>query len=93
MVDQAGYIALCYALGAFVAVAFATYAFLFGLWWSRKQCGNEDTEAFITARGTQSVWRIGWSFYAGAVGAWVIVAPSQVGCTSSDWAWYLLIRL
>eukprot|EP00878_Enallax_costatus_P021762 GHUV01023054.1.p1 GENE.GHUV01023054.1~~GHUV01023054.1.p1 ORF type:complete len:367 (+),score=79.14 GHUV01023054.1:307-1407(+) len=77
MLNQAGYIAVCYVVGAFVAVAFATYAFLFGVWWTRKHSGNEDTEAFITARNTQSVWRIGWSFYAGAVGAWVIVAPSQ----------------
>jgi len=45
---------------------------------SRKADGNKDTEKFITARGTQHMWRIGWSFYAGAVGAWVIVAPSQV---------------
>lgn len=46
---------------------------------ARKADGNKDTEKFITARGTQQMWRIGWSFYAGAVGAWVIVAPSQVG--------------
>ncbi|WIA37348.1 hypothetical protein OEZ86_014277 [Tetradesmus obliquus] len=39
--------------------------------------GKQSTEDFITARGTQNIWRIGWSFYAGAVGAWVIVAPSQ----------------
>lgn len=32
----------------------------------------------MTARGTQSHWRIAWSFYAGAVGSWVIVTPSQV---------------
>jgi hypothetical protein len=32
----------------------------------------------VTARGTQSMWRIAWSFYAGAVGSWVIVTPSQV---------------
>lgn len=36
-----------------------------------------STEDFVTARGTQSVGRIAWSFYAGAVGAWVIVSPSQ----------------
>lgn len=84
MLDQAGYIAVCYAVGAFVAVAFATYAFVFGVWWTRRHSGNEDTEAFITARNTQSVWRIGWSFYAGAVGAWVIVAPSQVAINANN---------
>jgi len=36
-----------------------------------------STEDFVTARGTQGVGRIAWSFYAGAVGAWVIVSPSQ----------------
>jgi hypothetical protein len=45
---------------------------------SRRKAGNKDTEDFVTARGTQSLWRIGWSFYAGAVGSWVIVTPSQV---------------
>jgi hypothetical protein len=34
---------------------------------ARKADGNKDTERFITARGTQQMWRIGWSFYAGAV--------------------------
>lgn len=77
--NEQGYIALCYALGTFVAVAFATYAFTYGYYWIRKMAGQQSTEDFITARGTQSIWRIGWSFYAGAVGAWVIVAPSQVG--------------
>lgn len=46
---------------------------------SKRCSGNKDTEDFVTARGTQSAWRIGWSFYAGAVGSWVIVTPSQVG--------------
>lgn len=36
---------------------------------ARKADGNKDTERFITARGTQQMWRIGWSFYAGAVSA------------------------
>jgi hypothetical protein len=69
---------VCYAVGTFVAVVFATYAFVYGSWWTRKMAGKQSTEDFITARGTQNIWRIGWSFYAGAVGAWVIVAPSQV---------------
>jgi len=68
---------VCYAVGTFLAVAFATYAFFYGRYWTKHQ-KNRDTEDFITARGTQNIWRIGWSFYAGAVGAWVIVAPSQV---------------
>jgi hypothetical protein len=69
---------VCYAVGTFVAVVFAIYAFVYGSWWTRRMAGKQSTEDFITARGTQNIWRIGWSFYAGAVGAWVIVAPSQV---------------
>ncbi|KAF8065845.1 OCT4 [Scenedesmus sp. PABB004] len=72
------YVALCWGLGSVVAVAFAAYAFAFGVLWARRHAAAAtDTELFLTARGTQSVWRIGWSFFAGAVGAWVIVAPSQ----------------
>jgi len=71
------FVILCYAVGTFLAVAFAAYAFWYGRLLSKK-AQNTDTEAFLTARGTQSIWRVGWSFYAGAVGAWVVVAPSQV---------------
>jgi len=42
---------------------------------TKRKSGNKDTEDFVTARGTQSAWRIAWSFYAGAVGSWVIVTP------------------
>lgn len=34
------------------------------------------SEAFITARGTQNGWRIGYSFFATAVGAWCITGPA-----------------
>ncbi|KAF8059372.1 Selenoo [Scenedesmus sp. PABB004] len=68
---------LCYVLGSFVAVSFAAYALAYGWWWSHRRAANKDTEDFVTARSTQSMWRIGWSFYAGAVGSWAIVTPSQ----------------
>ena len=73
--EQSGWTALAYSLSVLVALAFASYAFLFG--WLRQKRANKavDTEEFVTARGTCSFWRIGWSFYAGAVGAWVITAP------------------
>ncbi|KAJ1503030.1 hypothetical protein HMI55_002642, partial [Coelomomyces lativittatus] len=32
--------------------------------------------AFLTARGTQSWLRIGWSFFAGSMGAWAIALPA-----------------
>jgi len=38
---------------------------------------TESTEGFITARKTQPWYRIAWSFYAGAVGCWAVVAPAS----------------
>lgn len=35
------------------------------------------TDAFITAKGTQGVWRIAWSFFASAMGSWVITSPAN----------------
>ena len=35
-----------------------------------------DTESFLTARGQVGWYRVAWSFYAGAVGAWVITSPA-----------------
>lgn len=78
MLDHQGYVIVCYVVGSFVALAFALYAFAYGWWWTHKKHANKDTEDFVTARATQNMWRIGWSFYAGAVGSWVIVTPSQV---------------
>lgn len=76
--EQHGYQIVCYVVGSFVALLFALYAFAYGWWWTKKQSRNQGTEDFVTARGSQSMLRIGWSFYAGAVGSWAIVTPSQV---------------
>ncbi|KAJ3372671.1 hypothetical protein GGF31_001695 [Allomyces arbusculus] len=40
-----------------------------------------DTEAFLTARGTQAWPRIAWSFFAGALGAWAIATPANMAAT------------
>jgi hypothetical protein len=76
--EQYGYQIVCYVVGSFVALLFAIYAFAYGWWWTKKQERNQGTEDFVTARASQSMFRIGWSFYAGAVGSWAIVTPSQV---------------
>lgn len=34
-------------------------------------------EMFTTGKGTQGMWRIGWSFFASAMGGWVITAPAN----------------
>ena len=73
MVDAQGYLALAYTFSVLVAVGLAVYAFAKG-YILRSKIG--DTEAFITARGQVQWFRIGWSFYAGAVGAWVLTAPA-----------------
>jgi hypothetical protein len=78
IMEHYGYIVLCYVLGSVLAASFAGFAFAYGWWWTKRRSHNRNTEDFITARATQSFWRIGWSFYAGAVGSWVIVTPSQV---------------
>ena len=68
--SHAGYVAVCYSLGVFLIVAFAIYAVAYGAWFQRRRMRIVDTEGFTTARGTQSMGRIGWSFFCGAVGAW-----------------------
>lgn len=76
MLDHAGYVAVCYAVGLFIVVSFAAYAVAYGAWFQKRQKKIQDTESFLTARGTQSLWRIGWSFFCGAVGAWAVVTPA-----------------
>lgn len=74
---HAGYVAVCYAVGLFLVVAFAAYAIAFGAWFQRRRMRIADTEAFTTARATQPLWRIGWSFFCGAVGSWALVTPAN----------------
>ena len=74
MLDAQGFLILCYSLGVVFAVAFAAYAMIQG-YLLRSKIG--DTEAFITARGQVNWIRIAWSFYAGAMGAWVLTGPAD----------------
>jgi hypothetical protein len=41
------------------------------------QAAAGTSDAFVTAKGTQGVWRIAWSFFASAMGSWVITAPAN----------------
>eukprot|EP00287_Rhodomonas_sp_CCMP768_P031968 CAMPEP_0202851262 /NCGR_PEP_ID=MMETSP1389-20130828/85887_1 /ASSEMBLY_ACC=CAM_ASM_000865 /TAXON_ID=302021 /ORGANISM="Rhodomonas sp., Strain CCMP768" /LENGTH=78 /DNA_ID=CAMNT_0049529553 /DNA_START=37 /DNA_END=270 /DNA_ORIENTATION=+ len=72
--DSEGWIALSYSLVIGCLVAFAAYAVIYTKYFSVKHKTEsgvlESTAGFITARNSQSMWRIGWSFYAGSVGAW-----------------------
>ncbi|EFJ52719.1 hypothetical protein VOLCADRAFT_115669, partial [Volvox carteri f. nagariensis] len=68
---------VCFALYAIVRYTFRLFT----------KHRDQTAEEFITARGTQNKWRIAWSFFASAVGAWCITAPPSfavstgiVGC-------------
>ena len=55
---------------------FAIYALVKTRLHLNKLHRDQTTTEFITGRGTAPKWRIAWSFFASAVGAWVITAPS-----------------
>ena len=73
MVSSQGYTAMAYTFAVVFAVAVAIYAFVKGYLLRQKIA---DTESFLTARGQVGWYRVAWSFYAGAVGAWVITSPA-----------------
>lgn len=74
MVDFNGWLVISYVTTIFAVTAFAVFAVLYTRFFSKAQ--NATTEDFITARRTQNKWRVAWSFFAGAIGAWVIVSPA-----------------
>ncbi|CAM9319928.1 unnamed protein product [Heterosigma akashiwo] len=72
MVD---YEPLCWSLAAIMLSCVAVFGLTLSHKWSAE---NRTTEEFLTARGkVTSMWRLAWSFYAGAVGAWVVASPSS----------------
>jgi len=77
--DKDGWLALSYALVMTVLTLFAAYAVLYTRVFSQRsdkeKDANANLEGFISASHTQGKWRIGWSFYAGSVGAWCITGP------------------
>lgn len=75
MVDKSGWIALSYSLGYFLLVSVAVFALVLAWKWRARILKNQ--ESFITARGQAPFWRISWSFFAGALGAWVVVSPAS----------------
>ncbi|KAG2497326.1 hypothetical protein HYH03_004490 [Edaphochlamys debaryana] len=70
------YIIAAYVLCIAAQVIFGLYAVVrYTLWLRTRRVAEQTAEEFITARGTQSGWRIAWSFFSSAVGAWCITAP------------------
>eukprot|EP00201_Polytomella_parva_P018345 CAMPEP_0175050242 /NCGR_PEP_ID=MMETSP0052_2-20121109/7157_1 /TAXON_ID=51329 ORGANISM="Polytomella parva, Strain SAG 63-3" /NCGR_SAMPLE_ID=MMETSP0052_2 /ASSEMBLY_ACC=CAM_ASM_000194 /LENGTH=612 /DNA_ID=CAMNT_0016314437 /DNA_START=29 /DNA_END=1867 /DNA_ORIENTATION=- len=77
-VSHHGYLIICYVMAVFCIVSFAIYAIIRHTYYlTRVKHRDQNTEEFITARHTQHKWRIAWSFFASAVGAWCIAGPSQ----------------
>lgn len=68
------YLALTYGLTIPLVVGMAAYAMILGYF---KRRINHNNELFITARKQAGPFLIGWSFYAAAVGAWVIASPAS----------------
>ncbi|EFN57086.1 hypothetical protein CHLNCDRAFT_143863 [Chlorella variabilis] len=75
--DLAGYQALVWSLSGVLLAFFAGFAIIYTYIRHKRQQDkiHFDQEEFITARRQVSTVRIGWSFFAGALGAWVISSP------------------
>mmetsp|Transcript_18999 Transcript_18999/g.31074 ORF Transcript_18999/g.31074 Transcript_18999/m.31074 type:complete len:534 (+) Transcript_18999:429-2030(+) len=85
-------------LSVVVVIAFGVYAFAYAKF--NKIKAVETNEEFVTARGTSSMWYVAWSFYASAIGSWVISGPADyafwsgiVGCAMYAFAAGLPILL
>ncbi|KAI9218759.1 hypothetical protein BC828DRAFT_199521 [Blastocladiella britannica] len=52
------------------------------LTWRHLKHESFNTDSFLTARGTQPWYRIAWSFFAGALGAWAIGTPASFAASS-----------
>ncbi|EGF81366.1 hypothetical protein BATDEDRAFT_34916 [Batrachochytrium dendrobatidis JAM81] len=62
------------ALAIVISILFGAAAVLYSFFGTDQS--KVDTEFFITARNTQPVHRIAWSFFAGSMGAWVLYGPA-----------------
>ena len=71
---QQPFIAACYGLAVPLVTLVACYALVTGY---RLRAKVGGTESFLTARGLVGPLRLGWSFFAGGVGAWVVASPAN----------------
>lgn len=87
--SEQGFINLTYILTSFILASVAGVAMWMGY---RKRKYNRTTEEFVTARHQVGALRIGWAFFAGACGAWVMASPPYFGATYGvvGLAWYAL---
>lgn len=77
--DLKGYQALVWTLSAVLIAAFVAFAMVTAYLRRRRLRGSMrfNQEEFITARSQVGTLRLGWSFFAGALGAWVIATPAS----------------
>ncbi|EKX40511.1 hypothetical protein GUITHDRAFT_75395, partial [Guillardia theta CCMP2712] len=82
------WVALSYALTVTSLVSIALYAVIYTK--LRLKSSSETShllqtsEGFLTAKKSQGMYRIAWSFYAGSVGSWCITSPSNYA-TYAGW--------
>lgn len=69
-----GFIALVWSLSVFLLLGVAGYACVMS---HRLRNKNKTQDDFITARRQVSTVKVAWSFFAGALGAWVIAGPAS----------------
>jgi len=79
------FVALSYALVITVLVLVAIYAIIYPTmivprFYAKESAALQDLEGFLTAKKSQNMWRIGFSFFAGSVGSWAICTPPNYAC-------------
>ncbi|KAI9223179.1 hypothetical protein BC828DRAFT_345249 [Blastocladiella britannica] len=79
MVPPASFITVTWILSTLTLLAFAGAAVF--LTWRHLRHDAFNTDTFLTARGSQPWYRIGWSFFAGALGAWAISTTPNFAAT------------
>lgn len=77
--QAATFVTLCYAFGVPLLAAFAAYALIYAHRAAKAGAAGVavDAESFVTARRSQGLARIGWSFYCGSVGEWRVVCGGR----------------
>ncbi|KAJ9083815.1 hypothetical protein DSO57_1030953 [Entomophthora muscae] len=69
-------IVLC-VLSAVVVIAFGAVAGVLIVLHRKKSPEGETVEFFLTARNTQPMVRVMWSFVAGTMGSWIVTMPAD----------------
>eukprot|EP00960_Hanusia_phi_P046550 757896-Hanusia_phi.AAC.5 len=90
------WVALSYALTVTMLVSIALYAVIYTKLRLKSSAEMsrllQTSEGFLTAKKSQGVYRIAWSFYAGSVGSWCITSPSNYA-TFAGWIGMIFMAL